>query len=133
MRTISNFVDAVTHGLERGSLSHAMSMENDSIRSLRDRNRIIARDAKLNFREELLADRMGRHKRVCPCNICLGETRSLRFRSVVLQHLERYGRHPAHRGRTEVKFVMALWFLLKLHHGFFHISDDLIEDYKCLD
>ena len=103
MRTIRNCVEAISDVLERVLQSHAMSMENDSIRSLRDRTRIMARDVKLNFRQELLADRMGRDKRVCPCNICLGETRSLRFRSVVCQHLQRYGRHPAHRGGTEVK------------------------------
>ena len=67
-----------------------------------DTRRIDARDRKLQFREEIIADRTGCLKRRCPCNICLGENRSLRFRSIVRDHLKRYGRHPFHRGRTEV-------------------------------
>ncbi|KAG0572855.1 hypothetical protein KC19_VG130400 [Ceratodon purpureus] len=66
-----------------------------------DSRRRELRDAKLTFREELLADRHRALKRVCPCNICMGENRSPRFRAVVWQHLRKYGRHPAHRGSTE--------------------------------
>ena len=70
-----------------------------------DRRRRALRDAKLMFREELVADRTQAQKRVYPCNICLGETRSLLYRSVVNQHLRTYGRHPYHRGSTEVQFI----------------------------
>ena len=70
---------------------------------LRDRRRRDARDAKLNTREEIRANRQGAFKRVCPCNICCGENRSMRFRGVVRQHLDLYGRHPYHRGSTEVR------------------------------
>ncbi|KAG0604677.1 hypothetical protein M758_10G187700, partial [Ceratodon purpureus] len=68
---------------------------------LQDRRRRDVRDSKLSFREELLADRTRSLKRVCPCNICLGENRSMRYRAVVRRHLSEYGRHPYHRGSTQ--------------------------------
>ena len=69
---------------------------------LSDRNRRIARDEKLARREEDIASRQGARKRKCPCNICMGLNHSLRFRAVVADHLRIYGRHPLHRGSTEV-------------------------------
>ncbi|KAG0595473.1 hypothetical protein M758_UG169100 [Ceratodon purpureus] len=76
-------------------------MEGESGWGLQDIRRIVARDRKLKFREELFADRRGSRKRVCPWNICYGENRSLRFRAVVNQHLMTYGRHPTFRGSSE--------------------------------
>ena len=70
---------------------------------LNDRRRQEERDRKLLFREEILADRQRQTKRVCKCNICLGENHSLRLRTVVSQHLHIYGRHPYHRGTTQVR------------------------------
>ncbi|KAG0599650.1 hypothetical protein M758_12G168900, partial [Ceratodon purpureus] len=68
---------------------------------LQDSRRRDARDLKLNIREEIVADRQGATKRVCPCNICMGENFSIRFRAVVREHLKLYGRHPWRRGSTE--------------------------------
>ncbi|KAG0599761.1 hypothetical protein M758_12G176400, partial [Ceratodon purpureus] len=68
---------------------------------LRDGRRQSARDEKLAQREEAYADRMGARRRLCPCNVCLGQNHSMRFRGVVSQHLRKYGRHPFHRGSTE--------------------------------
>ncbi|KAG0632027.1 hypothetical protein M758_1G299200, partial [Ceratodon purpureus] len=76
-------------------------MDEDVRFPIQDSRRINARDAKLQFREELVADRSRATKRTCPCNICLGEGRSLRFRAVVRDHLRRYGRHASQRGSTE--------------------------------
>lgn len=78
------------------------SMELPSRLPLHDRRRRIAPDAKLSFREELLAERAGESKRLCRCNIFLGENRAMRLRTVVQEHLKVYGRHPYHRGSTEV-------------------------------
>lgn len=64
--------------------------------------RIEARDAKLDAREERLADLSGSDVRVCKCNVCRGEIRSTRKRAVVKYHLQRYGRSPMLRGSTEV-------------------------------
>ena len=77
-------------------------MEDEGRLPLSDKRQKDARDAKLSFREELLADRTRATKRVCPCNVCLGENRSLRYRAIVRRHLRNYGRHPCHRGSTPV-------------------------------
>ena len=69
---------------------------------LGDIRRQEARDQKLLFREEMVADRTMAARRVCPCNVCLGENRSLRYRAIVRQHLQTYGRHPSRRGSTQV-------------------------------
>lgn len=79
-------------------------MEGDQRLPLADSRRRERRDAKLAFLEELLADRTNARKRVCPCNICLGQTRCVLFTSVVNDHLRQYGRHPFHRGSTEVHY-----------------------------
>ena len=76
-----------------------------------DMRRRDRRDAKLTFREELLADRHRQTKRLCPCNICMGENRSMRFRAVVRQHLHKYGRHPYRRGSTEVRNGVQTYFI----------------------
>ncbi|KAG0623573.1 hypothetical protein M758_3G184200, partial [Ceratodon purpureus] len=76
-------------------------MDNGERLPIQNIQRRKARDAKLQFREELIADRTSAAKRICPCNICLGENRSLRFRAVVRDHLRRYGRHPSRRGSTQ--------------------------------
>ena len=75
---------------------------------LRDRRHRDARDVKLSAREEAMADRQGATKRKCPCNICIGENFSLRFRAVVRQHLRLYERHPYHRGSTEVSHIQTV-------------------------
>ena len=85
-----------------------MSMDAEMRLPLRDRRRKDARDVKLIAREEAMADRQGATKRNCPCNICMGENFSLRFRAVVRQHLRLYGRHPCHRGSTEVGHSLLL-------------------------
>ena len=69
---------------------------------LRDKRRRDARDLKLAEREEAIADQIRAVKRKCPCNICMGENHSMRLRAVVRDHLRLYGRHPYHRGSTEV-------------------------------
>ncbi|KAG0594482.1 hypothetical protein M758_UG081500, partial [Ceratodon purpureus] len=76
-------------------------MEIEGTFPIRDKRRRERRDVKLSFREELLADRTGARRRLCPCNICCGETRSMRYRSIVRDHVKRYGRHPYYRGPTE--------------------------------
>lgn len=68
--------------------------------------RIDARDNKLNCREEDLASRHPTGLRVCKCNICRGETKSLRRSAVVVEHLTRYGRAPFLRGSTKVRAVV---------------------------
>ena len=65
--------------------------------------RIDARDAKLDAREERLADLSGTDVRIRKCNVCVGESRSMRRRAVVKYHLRRYGRSPMLRGSTEVR------------------------------
>ena len=91
-----------------GGVIHYQTQEMaENIRlSLRDKRRQDARDVKLTFREELRADRTREVKRYCPCNVCLGEIRSLRYRAVVCEHLRKYGRHPYYRGSTEVCHAM---------------------------
>jgi hypothetical protein len=66
--------------------------------------RIDARDAKLNRREDMLAEQHLQQLRICKCNICVGENRSLRKKEVVAYHLSRYGRVPFLRGSTAVRF-----------------------------
>ena len=83
------------------------TMENVNRLPLRDQGRKEARDQKLTRREEAIADRAGARKRKCPCNICMGENFSMRFRAVVQSHLRLYGRHPYHRGSTEVCKLLA--------------------------
>src|SRR5947209_4111196 len=72
---------------------------------LRDKRRRDARDLKLAAREEAIADRVRAVKRKCPCNICMGESFSMCLRPVVRDHLRLYGRHPYHRGATEVSLT----------------------------
>jgi hypothetical protein len=62
-------------------------------------------DLKLNQCEEVLARRHGHGLRICMCNICLGENRSLRKPEVVLNHLNLYGRASWLRGSTQVRFI----------------------------
>jgi hypothetical protein len=69
--------------------------------------RIDARDAKLNCREEQLARHRPTRLRVCKCNICRGETKSLRKSAVVVEHLTRYGRAPFLRGSTKVRILIT--------------------------
>ena len=68
--------------------------------------RIDVRDTKLNCREEQLARHHPAGLRVCKCNICRGETKSLRRSAVVVEHLTRYGRAPFLRGSTKVRAQM---------------------------
>ena len=82
-----------------------MAMDIPARLPLNDNRRVIERDRKLLFREELLADLQRQVKRVCKCNNCLGENHSLRLRTIVSQHLSIYGRHPYHRGSTQVRFL----------------------------
>lgn len=65
--------------------------------------RIHARDRKLLFREEQLADEQGLQTLKCKCRICIGSVRSRRRRHVVRKHLLEIGRHPYHRGHTPVR------------------------------
>lgn len=81
--------------------------------------RIDARDAKLNMREEELADRMGSDQRVCKCNICVGEVRSTRKRRNVIYHLQRFGRSPMLRGLTEVCLYLTV-------HVFVYIDSECL-------
>ncbi|KAG0574955.1 hypothetical protein KC19_VG305700 [Ceratodon purpureus] len=76
-------------------------MDTDMRLPVHDNRRREARDVKLEFREELVADRIQAFRRVCACNICLGENRSLRFKAVVRDDLRRYGRHAYHQGSTQ--------------------------------
>lgn len=69
---------------------------------LREKRRRDARDLKLAAREEAIADQQSARKRKCPCNICMGENFSMQIRAVVRDHLKLYGRHPYHRGSTQV-------------------------------
>lgn len=64
--------------------------------------RIRARDSKLLAREEALADARGDVRRACPCNVCISGVRDVLMRASVRKHLDWYGRHPFHRGSTEV-------------------------------
>ena len=115
--------------MERGT---RQDMDQGPPLPMQDRRRRLARDAKLNAREERLADRARATKRVCPCNICCGENRSLRYRGVVREHLKKYGRHPYHRGSTEVRkfcvsYHMSLWvtfwFLINVRYSLPNIND----------
>ena len=64
--------------------------------------RINARDRKLESREKAVAERRGRTHRPCPCNICLGQNHSRKTHGTIHYHLSTYGRHPYHRGSTQV-------------------------------
>ena len=78
---------------------------------LRSRRRISARDAKLLSREDAVGRGLGNAalKRPCPCNVCISGVRDQElFRRTVHNHLRRYGRHPFHRGSTEVRNVPSL-------------------------
>jgi hypothetical protein len=77
--------------------------ERDETSTLHLRWRVEARDAKLNAREELVAADYLQGFRICKCNICVGENRSLRRRDVVEYHLSQYGRAPFLRGSTNVR------------------------------
>lgn len=72
--------------------------------SVWDRRWRDARDVKLREREDLLAQGLGLRRRVCCCEICIGENRSLMLRSSADRHLKLYGRHPLLRGSTLVRF-----------------------------
>ena len=80
----------------------ASDMEDDLLLPVTDTVRQRRRDAKLDIREEMLADRRRDSRRTCPCNLCLGENHSTRPRSMVQTHLSLYGRHPYHRRSTLV-------------------------------
>jgi hypothetical protein len=67
--------------------------------------RIDARDVKLNLKEEVLSREHPQGLRVCMCNICLGENRSLWKAGVVATHLQLYGRAPWLRGSTPVRLL----------------------------
>ena len=84
-----------------------LAMENAERLPIDDKRRQDARDQKLLFREELVADRTRAAKRSCPCNVCLGEVRSVRYRATVRQHLRTYGRHPCRRGTTQVMLELC--------------------------
>jgi hypothetical protein len=72
------------------------------------RKMIDARDVKLNDREEILATQHLERLRICRCNMCLGENRSLRNIDVVKFHLNRYGQAPFLRGSTIVSVVDSI-------------------------
>jgi hypothetical protein len=65
--------------------------------------RIEARDEKLECREELQATSHLGGMRICKCNICRGQKRSLRTSYVVGDHLKQYGPAPFLRGSTKVR------------------------------
>ena len=84
---------------------------------LRSTRRIAARDAKLLHREDAVAAGLGNAalKRNCPCNVCITGVRDQELlRRTVHSHLRRYGRHPFHRGSTEVRNVPSLILLPRL-------------------
>ncbi|KAG0571485.1 hypothetical protein KC19_VG015200 [Ceratodon purpureus] len=66
-----------------------------------NRERESTRDAKLDAREEALADRRRDRQRSCLGNLCLGENHSIRPRAQVQSHLALYGRHPFHQKSTQ--------------------------------
>lgn len=71
-------------------------------RSICDPIRVAARDEKLLIREESLLDAQGVRRTRCKCRICIGSIRSVRKREECRRHLRELGRHPYHRGRTQV-------------------------------
>jgi hypothetical protein len=73
--------------------------------------RIEARDLKLSRREEFLASEHPGGLRVCKCNICREEKKSLRRTHVVREHLRKYGRAPFLRGSTNVSFVLSIYLV----------------------
>lgn len=64
--------------------------------------RIVQRDAKLLAREEQLADQRGITRLNCKCRLCIGSVRSKSKREHCIKHLRELGRHPYHRGATQV-------------------------------
>jgi hypothetical protein len=73
-------------------------------------DRILARDAKLLFWEEQLAEERGITRVKCKCRLCIGSVRSMRKHEYARKHLEEIGRHPYHRGKTPVRELSSLYW-----------------------
>jgi hypothetical protein len=89
--------------------------------TLHHRWRVDACDAKLNRREELIARQYPRGLRICKCNICRGEKKSLQKSSVVAEHLHRYGRTAYLCGSTNVRYMFYQCPVLVLYNFILHV------------
>lgn len=87
-------------------------MEGNARLPLTHNDRILARDAKLLFREEALADQRGVSRVKCKCRLCIGSVRSTRKREHARKHLRDIGRHPYHRGKTPVSKSISVLHLV---------------------
>lgn len=83
-------------------------MENNHRLSISDPIRVAARDEKLFLREERLLDAQGIRQTRCKCRICIGSIRLVRKREECRRHVKELGRHPYHRGQTQVIVSTAL-------------------------
>jgi hypothetical protein len=65
-------------------------------------------DLKLNQREEFVAFQHLRRLRICKCNICRGEKKSLRRTDVVGDHLNKYGHAPFLKGSRNISSTLTI-------------------------